>query len=212
MTTPTTIGLHRIKLPKIELPSVILPKIFGSGDDSDYEIVEGEPYLTLEGDANNLVLNSGSGMSSNMHPIKSYTLYNSDLLAKGVKVTFSLWGQLGQDSSEWNICNGDTASNICRLLKSEEKDGMWTKQTTWRLNYLNGENGLLQVYTSTTSTPRYPSRIDRIKLELGWNDNPVWTPAPSEVSGDKKDAILLENGGKIILEQNKMRVFARSKR
>lgn len=148
----------------------------------------------------NLLLNSGTAVKNGKFLIGQWIITHPELLEQDVKVTCTIWGELNAAKSHWSLWNSDGLHPVIGghlpgetrpeawgedFVYHPEKN-MWTKKATWN-NFRYGGGGkitpskaCIYVYPSNISAA---SRIDRIKLELGWNDNPEWTSAPEDTDG-----------------------------
>lgn len=163
--------MERVKLPKVALPKVSLPKAVLSGHKADAV-------------TRNLLLGSNRVIESSVYNIANYP--HKGTLKAGDKVTVTIWGELGEGKTKWGVYNSNAAPNnmyneIDYNKQWIEKNGVYILQSEWLINPVTG-NDNLRIYAVPNNIDSV-SRIDRIKLELGWNDNPVWSPAPEDKYG-----------------------------
>lgn len=136
----------------------------------------------------NLLLDSGITIENSNYNIANYAIAHPELLEQGVKVTCTIWGELNEKKSRWMFYNTNVTTDIAGATKDEftyyPKKKMWTIKTTWNNNSnVYGETIIpesVKIYVAPSSVYNAISKIERVKLELGWNNNPVWTPAPED--------------------------------
>lgn len=118
--------------------------------------------------------------------VKSH-LHASGRTERGKKSHWSLWNSDGPHPVIGCHATGKTRPEAWSedFVYYPEKN-MWTKKTTWNNFNIQGGHKItprtacIFVFPSNIAAA---SRIDRIKLELGWNDNPEWTAAPEDTDG-----------------------------
>lgn len=119
----------------------------------------------------NLVIDSDTAIATAGYLIKDF--HTTEDLVEGEKYTLSIWGELAA-GKVFNVYDNKGSMLVCQpKLKA---DGLYTTQFTWKKS-ANATNASFQVYNFPSSVSG-TSTINKIKLEQGYNDNPVWTPAP----------------------------------
>lgn len=119
----------------------------------------------------NLVLDSDTAITTAGYLIKDF--HTTEDLVEGEKYTLSIWGELAA-GKVFNVYDNKGSRFVCQpKLKA---DGLYTTQFTWQKS-ANATNASFHVYNFPSSVSG-TSTINKIKLEQGYNDNPVWTPAP----------------------------------
>lgn len=176
--------MDKLTLPKIGIPKVTLPQIALCGH------IEGKP-------TRNLLLNSGRVVSNDKYNIAQYPFSHPEWLTEGRKVTCTIWGELAEGFKDWLFYNTDGTVPVAggnqmgsAKLRHDPERRMYTAKAYWTLKRRVLEDGPNQFCANThAQIYQWPqaagaaSTIDHIKLELGWNDNPVWSPAPEDKNG-----------------------------
>ena len=157
----------------IDIPSIIIPKIT-------------MPELDIRNSNNyagrNLLLNSGIKYENNSYPICSYNITKYHLLQNKTKITISMDADIAEnhvvncysDEGYWPI----TKNNI----EYDSELGLYIKQCYWSIpsNPKFPNSTKFTVFILPFDNPYPTNTIRKCKLELGWNDHPVWTPAPED--------------------------------
>lgn len=141
--------------------------------------------------SNNILLKSDVVAEKSSYLVQAYNFADGQAPQAGDDVTITIWGELGEGKTSFSAYN--SGGNVIIGYLSKISDGLYSLQTTWKV--VNGSttaaNTYLNIYAYPSSVSA-TSRIDKIKLELGKNNNPVWTPNSTEMKGkDGKDG---ENG------------------
>lgn len=127
----------------------------------------------------NLLLGTSIVIQNDNYDIARYDLVES--IAAGTDVTITIWGLLGADRANFAAFNSGGYVVIAYLNKIA--DGVYSAKCQWVVS--NSSNTYVQIW-NMPSSGTYPSRIEKIKLEYGHNDNPIWTPAIQEMEGKYK--------------------------
>lgn len=132
----------------------------------------------------NLLLNSAETVVNSEYLMAMYQPAGNLGFEPGDDFTCTIWGQLGENKRGFAFYdyNGNTTPGTLRLVSP----GVYRLIAKWSLtNYageITGDFSTIKIYAAH-STETSESRIDRIKLEAGRNENPVWTPAANEGIG-----------------------------
>lgn len=121
-----------------------------------------------------------------------YNIAKYELVEKptvGEDYTLTIWGELGEGKKYFYAYNSNAYVNLIALKKVEDK--VYTGQFKWRdtVSYNQthtADNSNLLIYVFENSVIS-ESKIDKIKLEKGINNNPVWSPHYTEIKGEKGD-------------------------
>lgn len=123
----------------------------------------------------NLVKNSGVQVVSKEYPMKYYKYGERPQVGERLMVT--LWGTLGQGTSDFAVYNGDGDGSYGAVILDKISEGVFQG-----ILHINKEAGCLSVFPRGQRTS--PSTIERIKVERG-NIPTDWTPAPEDWGGVK---------------------------
>lgn len=176
--------MKQIEIQPIEIPIVELNKIILDNQQKNA--------------SRNLLLNSSKLFHDFAFNVANYNISDSSLLKEGTKVTCSIWGDLGALNKDWLFNNSDVHCIIAggttgTKFIHREGQNIWTAKAVWTLKYnsiddseenkeelenMLAKNNIVKIYHTPTGISM--STIYKIKLELGWNDNPIWTPAPED--------------------------------
>lgn len=130
----------------------------------------------------NLLLKSNVPVSNGSYVVANYDLAEKPVL--GETYTFTLWGQLAQTRTSFQVWNSGGMVHLATL--AEVSEGVYTASFVWK--NVNGgyiaDDTFIRVF-AFTNTQSGVSSISKVKLEKGINTNPQWTPAASELKGDK---------------------------
>lgn len=120
----------------------------------------------------------------------NYLIAKYDLAEKptvGEDYTLTIWGELGEGKSYFSAFNSGGYVGLAQLKKV--KEGVYSASFKWKNEYANsygskwiGDDTKVWVY-AIDSTVVSNSTIEKIKLEKGVNNNPVWSPHVSEING-----------------------------
>ena len=104
--------------------------------------------------------------------------------AQGDQLTVTIWGKLGEGKGEFGAYTDGGWVPFVHL--TEIADGVYSASGTWNTtNSGHTADGKLHIFALSQLPDNIASRIDRIKLELGKNDNPVWTPCSDDIDDDE---------------------------
>lgn len=155
----------------IDIPSIIIPKItipeLDVGDSNNYA-------------GRNLLLNSGIKYENNKYQVAYYKITKWSLLQYRTKITISVIADIPNNYELW--CYTDEGHRyIIPMTTYNSELGMYISQTYWNIENYDFPNihGFI-LYVKPNDSNRPNSIIHKCKLELGWNDYPVWTPAPED--------------------------------
>lgn len=134
----------------------------------------------------NLLLNAEIPKSGLGYLVGTYDLAADFGLKPGDEATLTLWGKLGDGKVRFEAFN--SGGMICFGPLTQIADGVFQLKFKW--NNVNAD-GLspsdidtsVWIYAMPSGVTGVTSDIYRIKLEAGWNDNPVWSPYPSATKG-----------------------------
>lgn len=134
----------------------------------------------------NLLLNAEMPKSGLGYLVGTYDLAADFGLKPGDEATLTLWGKLGDGKVRFEAFN--SGGMIWFGPLTQIADGVFQLKFKW--NNVNAD-GLspsdidtsVWIYAMPSGVTGVTSDIYRIKLEAGWNDNPVWSPYPSATKG-----------------------------
>lgn len=136
----------------------------------------------------NLLKKSNVKVENTNYRIARYELAEKPI--HGEAYTLTIWGNLGDGKDYFNIFNnsGEGVNHLGYAKKV--KDGFYQATIFWRGKLVPGKVEIIDteiyVYTNPYTTS-VNCTINKIKLEKGVNNNPVWSPHYSEIKGDKGD-------------------------
>lgn len=136
-----------------------------------YKVRPGSSYTE------NLVLKSGEEVSSADYGFRVYEV--SGELVEGETYTWTIWGTPGAGRyfriypTDWNGRIGDPA---------QLSEGVYSMTAKWKRNAAARKDAFTVLAAPHDATT--VSTIHRIKVERGANTSPVWSPAPSEMTGE----------------------------
>lgn len=136
-----------------------------------YKVRPGSSYTE------NLVLKSGEEVSSADYGFRTYEV--SGELVEGETYTWTIWGTPGAGRyfriypTDWNGRIGDPAPL---------SEGVYSMTAKWKRNAAARKDAFMVLAAPHDATT--VSTIHRIKVERGANTSPVWSPAPSEMTGE----------------------------
>lgn len=158
----------------------------------------------------NLLKNSNVRVENANYEIARYDLVEKPTV--GETYTCTLWGNLAKEKGKFNLYNSSGSIPFGSLTKI--KDGMYQKTFKW-FNSVKLSDGStfkaddthLRIYALPNTVKGVTSTIDKIKLEKGVNNNPVWSPHVSEINGkdgvDGKDGTFEgEIGGRNLIKNS----------
>lgn len=157
----------------------------------DWEVVVESAARDGYSYSENLLLASGVVRQNSNYNIGTWAFAEGKAPKAGDEVTVTIWGELGEGKTNFAVYNSGGTVYIGAATKI--KDGVYRLQATWKTTSgsTTVDNKHLFIYTMQSSVTA-TSRIDRLKVEIGYNNAPVWTPATAEMIGkDGKDG---ENG------------------
>lgn len=132
----------------------------------------------------NLLLKSKEAIENTDNPLAIYEL-TGEPLKEGDEFTCTIWGQLGAGKSAFRLHN--TEAWISPGDFADMGGGVYMLKAKWRIG---ADSAHPAANTHVQIHPLPPnvwvtSRIDRIKLERGYNDHPQWVPAAAEMTGPR---------------------------
>lgn len=132
----------------------------------------------------NLLLKSKEAIENTDNPLAIYEL-TGEPLKEGDEFTCTIWGQLGAGKSAFRLYN--TEAWISPGYFADMGGGVYMLKAKWRIG---ADSAHPAANTHVQIHPMPPnvwvtSRIDRIKLERGYNDHPQWVPAAAEMTGPR---------------------------
>lgn len=177
--------MKNIEIQPIEIPIIELDKI----------LLENRQKNA----SRNLLLESDKLFHDFAINVGNYNISDPSLLKEGTKVTCSIWGDLGSLNKNWLFTNSDLHCVVAggtsgHKFVYRENQHIWTTKAIWTLKYnsiddteenkeelknMIAANNIVKIFHTPASISM--STIYKIKLELGWNDNPIWTPAPEDI-------------------------------
>ena len=136
----------------------------------------------------NLLLKSNELVKNSLYKIMEYSIADKPVVDE--TYTLTIWGNLGEGKKYFYAYNSTAYINLIDLTEVEE--GIYTGQFKWRDTLTYGgqthtaDNSKLVIYVFESNVIS-ESTINKIKLEKGVNNNPVWSPHYSEIKGEKGD-------------------------
>ena len=132
----------------------------------------------------NLLKSSDTVHDTVSYETASYTIMDQYVPAQGDQLTVTIWGKLGEGKGEFGAYTDGGWVPFVHL--TEIADGVYSASGTWNTtNSGHTADGKLHIFALSQLPDNIASRIDRIKLELGKNDNPVWTPCSDDIDDDE---------------------------
>lgn len=136
----------------------------------------------------NLLKKSNVKVENSNYIIAIYDLAEKPVV--GETYTCTLWGNLAKEKTNFWFYN--SGGSIYLGTPKKIKDGMYQSTFKWTNSVklsdgrtLKADDSRLYVFANPVSVSGVTSKIDKIKLEKGVNNNPVWSPHYSEIKGDK---------------------------
>lgn len=132
----------------------------------------------------NLLLNSGVYVENALYNIANYTLSKSIDYIDGDEFTITIWGKLNENKTKWSVFNSNSGVNLTSsntfIYDSIKK--CYVGKVKWKSiqGTTIANNTSILVYAYPSNVLNALSSIRKIKLEQGWNDNPIWTPAQED--------------------------------
>ena len=136
----------------------------------------------------NMLLKSNELVKNSLYKIMEYSIADKPIVDE--TYTLTIWGNLGEGKKYFYAYNSTAYINLIDLTEVEE--GIYTGQFKWRDTLTYGgqthtaDNSKLVIYVFESNVIS-ESTINKIKLEKGVNNNPVWSPHYSEIKGEKGD-------------------------
>lgn len=143
--------------------------------DKDKSLMADGKYRKLPVYGRNLLLGSGTEVSNSDYNISDYWL--TEQIPLGTQVTVTIWGELGEGKSLFQLYNSGASVPICSLNKDTFINGKASNTFNWRIG---GNNTFIRVYTIDQSVVNATSTIHKIKLEYG-DTSTDWTPAWEDI-------------------------------
>lgn len=134
----------------------------------------------------NLLLDSEAPQSGLGYLVGTYDLAADFGLKPGDEATLTLWGRLGDGKVRFEAFNSGDMVWFGPLTQIAE--GVYQLKFKWNNVNVDGLSPSdidtsVWIYAMPSGVTGVTSDIYRIKLEAGWNDNPVWSPYPSAAKG-----------------------------
>ena len=132
----------------------------------------------------NLLLKSKEAIENTDNSLATYEL-TGEPLKEGDEFTCTIWGQLGAGKSAFRLHN--TEAWISPGDFADMGGGVYMLKAKWKIG---ADSAHPAANTHVQINPIPPnvwvtSRIDRIKLERGYNDHPQWVPAAAEMTAPR---------------------------
>lgn len=160
----------------------------------DWEVVVESAARDGYSYSENLLLASSVVRQNSNYNIGIWAFAEGKAPKAGDEVTVTIWGELGEGKTNFAVYN--SGGTVYIGVATKIKDGVYRLQATWKTTSgsTTVDNKHLFIYTMQSSVTA-TSRIDRLKVEIGYNNAPVWTPATAEMIGkDGKDGERGERG------------------
>lgn len=186
--TTLTGGSWSATLPKWEQGKFAWQRILVTYGDGHTEYQPSQNGICITGNTGtpgtqgiNLVLDSDVEHSSSAYLVYRYTL-STPFVARQT-YTLTLWGTLAEEKTRFDAYTNYTSTRIGSLEKVS--DGVYKLTFTLSANLIKneGDANYLRIYQYPNSVTDVTSTIQKIKLEIGEVENPVWTPAPQDLVG-----------------------------
>lgn len=144
--------------------------------DKDKSLMADGKYRKLPVYGRNLLLGSGKEVSNSTYNIANYWL--AEQIPEGTQVTLTIWGELGENKTYFQVYASDGITNQRVTLKKEDfVNGRCN--VTW--NWITGssDNTTIRIYAAPGNNTSV-STIHKIKLEYG-DISTEWTPAWEDI-------------------------------
>ena len=156
--------------------------------------IPGKEEMLERGYTNNLLLKSDFHYKNSAYNIAKYTLTEKPVV--GEIYTITIWGDLGAGKQNFGYYN--TGDIIWLGTSSLVKTGVYSAVVTWR-NTSSSGNVVADTELWVYAVPKdsgIVSEIKKIKMERGYNPNPVWSLSEVEKEDERKYTtnLLLDSG------------------
>ncbi len=149
--------------------------IYTTGDGTKSLMDDGN-YRKLPVYGRNLLLGSGKEVSNSTYDIANYWL--AEQIPDGTQVTLTIWGELGENKTYFQVFASDGITNQKVTLKKEDfVNGRCN--VTWNWIVGSSDNTMIRIYAASGNNTSV-STIHKIKLEYG-GISTEWTPAWEDI-------------------------------
>lgn len=156
-------------------PNVKEVIIHTTGDGSKALMNDGK-YRKLPVYGRNLLLGSGKEVSNSTYNIANYWL--AEQIPEGTQVTLTIWGELGENKTYFQVYASDGITNQRVTLKKEDfVNGRCN--VTWNWIAGSSDNTTIRIYAAPGNNTSV-STIHKIKLEYG-DISTEWSPAWEDI-------------------------------
>lgn len=143
-----------------------------TGGDGTKSLMDDGKYRKLPVYGRNLLLGSGKEVSNSTYNIANYWL--AEQIPDGTQVTLTIWGELGENKTYFQVFASDGITNQKVTLKKEDfVNGRCN--VTWNWIVGSSDNTMIRIYAASGNNTSV-STIHKIKLEYG-GISTEWTPA-----------------------------------
>lgn len=143
-----------------------------TGGDGTKSLMDDGKYRKLPVYGRNLLLGSGKEIVSGNYPITRY--YLSESIPNGTQVTLTIWGNLGDGKTSFNVIN--SSDNVLLTTITPNETGA-SKTFNWVIG--NTSNTFINIFPIPNNVSAI-STIHKIKLEYG-DISTEWTPAWEDI-------------------------------
>lgn len=144
--------------------------------DKDKSLMADGKYRKLPVYGRNLLLGSGKEVSNSTYNIANYWL--AEQIPEGTQVTLTIWGELGENKTYFQVYASDGITNQRVTLKKEDfVNGRCN--VTWNWIAGSSDNTTIRIYAAPGNYTSV-STIYKIKLEYG-DISTEWTPAWEDI-------------------------------
>lgn len=144
--------------------------------DKDKSLMADGKYRKLPVYGRNLLLGSGKEVSNSTYNIANYWL--AEQIPEGTQVTLTIWGELGENKTYFQVYASDGITNQRVTLKKEDfVNGRCN--VTWNWIAGSSDNTTIRIYAAPGNNTSV-STIHKIKLEYG-DISTEWTPAWEDI-------------------------------
>lgn len=144
--------------------------------DGTKSLMDDGKYRKLPVYGRNLLLGSGKEVSNSTYNIANYWL--AEQIPEGTQVTLTIWGELGENKTYFQVYASDGITNQRVTLKKEDfVNGRCN--VTWNWIAGSSDNTTIRIYAAPGNNTSV-STIHKIKLEYG-DISTEWTPAWEDI-------------------------------
>ena len=144
--------------------------------DGTKSLMDDGKYRKLPVYGRNLLLGSGKEVSNSTYNIANYWL--AEQIPEGTQVTLTIWGELGENKTYFQVYASDGITNQRVTLKKEDfVNGRCN--VTWNWIAGSSDNTTIRIYAAPGNYTSV-STIHKIKLEYG-DLSTEWTPAWEDI-------------------------------